>query len=88
MQVQTVNKYAVRKYNEFGFAISQCEIALGAVELLIKKCSDVDKKFKSPMAATKDELLGFQKRAQESLTDLRVAARKYQIELQSKGWRV
>lgn len=88
MQVQAVNQLAVRKYSEFSTSLSMAETSLAGLELLIKKANDPNKKFQGPNAVTKDELLGMHKRAVDSLEILRAAARKYQVELQSKGWRV
>jgi hypothetical protein len=92
MQVQTVNKHAERKYAEFQFAISSVENALGAVELMLKKCSDPHEKMKPSAIAntrvSKEELEGFKRQAIDALAELKTAARKYKIELTSKGWRV
>lgn len=88
MQVQAVNNHAVKKYNEFCAAMKVVDQALAGMELLIKKANDPNKRFVAAGAITKDELQGMYKAAHEEFVTLSNAARKYQSELQSRGWRV
>lgn len=88
MQVQSVNNHAVRKYEQFATAMGQVMAALESLGDLLKKAEMPDKRFQSGTLATPEELQDMHRHAGEQLETLRNAAKKYEAELMSRGWRV
>lgn len=87
MQIAAVNERARRKYGEFVSAIDFVAEALESARHVIQL---MDRKAPSGgwTVATKGELAGMRRRAFEELDALRVQAKKYEVELVSREWRL
>ena len=88
-QIQAVNQHAMRKFSEFEFAMQHVANSLAETEALIKSMNEgQDKRIKGFQVPTKKELMELRKKAVAALDALRRAAKQYEAELISRGWRV
>jgi len=88
MVVHTVNRHALRKYEEFTSALETVRIALGEVDPLITamKESHPDRSAGWQVPAKK-ELLAARRKTIELLDVLRAAAKEYEKDLIANGWK-
>ncbi len=86
---QTINKAALRRYEEFTGAIETVRIALEEADPLIKAMKDT-----APgrphgwRVPDKKEVVAARAQATQLLDALRAEAKKWEKELVSRGWRV
>jgi hypothetical protein len=89
MVVQSVNRMAVKRYEEFTSAIETVRIALEESDPLIKAMKDAHVgRHQGWQVPDKKEVLAARKKATDLLDGLRAEAKKWHKELVSRGWRV
>lgn len=87
MQVAVVNRRAQERYGAFVGAMDVAGEALLVVDKLID-AADETRAAGTWTVATPDELQGYRIAAMDALERLRTAAKKYEVELVSRDWRV
>ena len=89
MVVQSANRHALRKYEEFTGALESVRLALEEADPVIAAMKDGDggraHGWKVP---AKKEVLAARKKVSELLDRLRAESKKYEKELVANGWRV
>ncbi|HEX3782667.1 MAG TPA: hypothetical protein VHX38_23615 [Pseudonocardiaceae bacterium] len=86
---QTVNKMALRRYEEFIGAIETVRIALEGADPLIKAMHEhAPGRPHGWKVPDKKEVVAARTKATELLDALRAEAKKWEKELVSRGWRV
>ncbi len=86
MQVQVVNRRAVRKYREFVGALETVWMVLDDAQKLANKVTNESRT--SWRVATGSELRGTVQVARDHVDALQSRARKYEAELVSREWRI
>jgi hypothetical protein len=87
MQVQAINRRAQERYGTF---VSAMDLVLDALDGLNALIDKVDDRTVTDgwTVATKEELQGYRRQAFDELERLRTVAKKYEIELVSREWRL
>jgi hypothetical protein len=89
MVVQSVNRHALRKYEEFTGALETVRIALEEADPLIKQMRDTAPgRSHGWQVPAKKEVLAARAKVTELLDRLREQSKKYEKELIANGWRV
>lgn len=86
MQVQVVNRRALRKYREFVAALETVWMVLDDARKLADKVQAESRT--SWRVATGSELRGMVRASVEHVDTLQARARKYEAELVSRDWRI
>jgi hypothetical protein len=88
MQVQVVNRRALRKYREFVGALETVWMVLDDARKLADRVPNEPHTPPSWRVATGPELRGYVRSAVEHTDALQARARKYEAELVSREWRI
>lgn len=87
MQIQSVNRQAMKKYEGLRKAIEDVRIALEEAAKLHSKVTD-PKGSDGWRVPSKDQIVGGHKKATEQLNVMRESTKNWEKELTSRGWRV